>query len=204
MKLDLTLEQFKIIKDAGLHIDEIYLLRLIEEGQSWKCPELAWPIRMSLGLLGLKEYLIDEKLTDKAYLLLGQLEVQVKVTKKEDSLSQWVGVVHEQLQKKLLTLTGRKQKMISGKYSFLCNKVDLEKKLRDVMKKYGELDLNRVQKALERHVDRSHRAGWDRVYLMEYYIMKEGVSRMFTDLDQEDGDDKEITARPLADPKNLF
>lgn len=206
MKLDLTLDEFHTIAEAGLHLDDIYVLRMIEEGVNWESHMLACVVRMSLGRLSVKHYLGGGKLTDKAQLLLGKLRLQVDVVaKKPDSLSSFAMELHAELVDRMIRLTGRKQKMIQDKYAFLCNKTDLETKLRAVIKKYGEIPLPKVRMCLLKHIEKSFKSGWDRVYLMEYFIMKEGVSRMMTALENDEPDEKQGgDTIPLTDPKSLF
>jgi hypothetical protein len=88
--------------------------------------------------------------------------------------------LHKKLQDRLIELTGKKQHVIQGKYSFLCNSKDIQKKLSKVITSYGLKDLNRVEKVLLNYVSKCVKARFDRVQLIEYFIMKDNVSALVT------------------------
>ena len=54
--------------------------------------------------------------------------------------------LHLTLQNKLLSLTGKKQFMVGGKYAFLNNKLDFTNKLKGVISKYKLKDFNKLEK----------------------------------------------------------
>lgn len=206
MKLEVTLEEYKKLSSIGLNLDTLFILRLLEGDKNIRLPERAMA---SVGILRIKGYFEEGVgLTLKGKELLAKLlDGQKQENPQENLAALYCTNLHALLQQKLIQLTGKKQRMIGskGQYSFLCNVIDLEKKLRDVFRKYGSLDLEKVQQVLLRHVERSHKAGWDKVYLMEYYIMKDGVSKMVTDLDNlEDTSPDVELSKPLIDPKSMF
>lgn len=107
-------------------------------------------------------------------------EVMGVVSSKVDNKVDYESL-HRKLKQKLHTLTGKYQKMVQGKYAFLCNSIDMESKLSKVIKKYKLTDFNRIEVLLLRHVDKAWTAKFDKVSLIEYYIEKSGVSQLATD-----------------------
>jgi len=89
--------------------------------------------------------------------------------------------LHKKLQDILIKHTGRKQKMVQEKYSFLCNSTDLKNKILKVVKQYKLTDFNRIEELLVRHVNNSIKRNFDKVFLIEYYIMKDKSSKLATD-----------------------
>lgn len=203
MRLEITLDDFKALTEAGLQLNDLFVLQLIEDQVKWEDHALAWVIRMSLSRLSVKGYLEEGKVTAIGRQLLDNLNMNVITAKPVDLIGEFSRKLHEELASKLVQLTGKRQKMIQGKYSFLCNAMDLEKKLRDVIKRYGPLPVEKMRVCLLRHVEKSHKAGWDRVYLIEYFIMKDNVSRMVTDLENDEPDTSD-EMRQLIDPKTMF
>lgn len=204
MKIDITEAEYKTIREEGLSLDSVLMLLLIEAGNETKYfgdQDVAFS-----GMLKLRGYVQDGKVTNKGKEFLKTIEKErpaAVVELRGEMLTVFVRNLHMELQGKLLSLTGKKQKMLQGKYAFLCNATDLEKKLRDVFKKYGVQDLMKIRGVLLNYIDRCSKMGWEKVSLVEYYLMKNEVSKMMTDLDtfEEVIDDKPA---PLVDPKNLF
>lgn len=207
MKLQITQDEYGIITGAGLMIDHVYVLQMMNntEPSTIAVPESV------VGMLKLKGFISPEaRLTEKAEDLLGQLaqgETSPPVPA-PDILVLFAIDLHAAMQMKLIQLTGKRQKTLSdGKYSFLCNAKDLEKKLRDVWRKYGPFDPQRVGHLLLSYIERCHKSGWKYATLVEYYIMKDGTSKLVTDLEsldeqQTQGAVEEV--RQLIDPKTLF
>ena len=104
--------------------------------------------------------------------------------------------LHEILQNKLEELIGKKQLRIEikgAKYSFLCNAKDLTKKLITVCKAHKLTDLKKVENCLIAHVTRM------KAPLVEYYISKDGVSRLASDYaDWEEGLDNPTGPKPVV------
>lgn len=117
---------------------------------------------------------LNNKLTIEGKQFLLSLEREVLSTDYYSNL-------HKKLQDKLFELTGKKQKMLMGKYYFLCGKEDLRYKLEGVIKKYKLEDKNKIEDILVKYVERCHKAGWDKVHLIEYYISKYNTSKLVTD-----------------------
>lgn len=143
-----------------------------------------------LNLLEIKGYIDKEnKLTPLGENLVIDLQpapVIEIVTGKVPVFTQWIQDVHKKIQVRLIELTGRKQKMLGGKYAFLCNAKDLEKKLKSVISKHALVDYPLIEKILLRYVSKCNQARWEYMQLMEYYIEKDGVSKMVTDMDSAD------------------
>lgn len=204
MKLDVTLEDYKRLISIGLTLDSLFILQLLDQDKNVKLPERAMA---SVGILRIKGYFDEEKgITDKGKGLLGKVELPVDVPDSRITATQiFAKGLHKELQDKLMALTGKKQKVLQGKYSFLCNVTDLETKLVEVRKKYGMSRPNDVRLLLLKYVDRCHKAGWDKVMLVEYYIMKNGTSKLMTDLDNTEDTSPDVElSKPLIDPKSMF
>lgn len=204
MNLDLSPKEYKEIHSVYLDLDILYALKIAGES-----PKLFWnePVFTTAKekLIGLAYLNTDHTLTNKGRTALERFlpEGGKGVTR------DFAETLHAELQELLLRLTGRKQKTLQGgKYSFLCNKIDLYDKLEKISRKYGSLDPARVRNTLLGYVGRCHRAGWDRVTLIEYYILKDNTSKLVTDM--ESVDDQALpsvdgeTTRPLIDPKSMF
>lgn len=204
MKIDITVDEYKTIREEGLSLDSVLMLLLIERGDETRYfGEQDVPFA---GVLRLRGYLEGDKITVKGTQFLKSITRErppVVVEIHNGSLTAFVQNLHVELQQAMIRLTTKKQKMMGGKYPFLCNAVDLEKKIRDVFKIYGVQDLMKVRGVLLNYVDRCSKMGWEKVNLIEYYILKNNVSRLMTDMDtfEEVLEDKPA---PLVDPKDLF
>jgi hypothetical protein len=127
----------------------------------------------SLGYLSL-----NNKLTLEGKNLI---EFEIGIPKYESKVdSDYFVELHKKLQTRLFELTGKKQSMLQGKYAFLCNSKDLQNKLTKVITKYGLKDLNRIEKILLNYVNKCVKARFDKVQLIEYFIMKDNISALAT------------------------
>lgn len=206
MKIDITEGEYKTIREGGLTLDAVLMLLLIEAGNEARYfGEQDVPFA---GVLRLRGYVDGGKITERGKEFLKGIEKErpaAVVELRGEVLTLFVRNLHIELQQKLISLTGKKQKMLQGKYAFLCNATDLEKKLRDIFKKYGIQDLMKVRGCLLNYTIRCAKMAWDKVSLIEYYIMKNDVSRLMTDLDTfEDTGGEDDKPKPLVDPKNMF
>jgi len=123
--------------------------------------------------------------------LLEYADFELKLTKKGQDLLNLCGKpvklnidfvkLHEKLQQELFQLTKKKQKILYGNRAFLCNPKDLESKLLKVNKKYKLNDWVKIEKLLLQYIYTSHKANWEYVKLMEYYIEKSGISQLAND-----------------------
>lgn len=205
MKIDITVDEYKTIREEGLTLDAVLMLLLIgAEDETRYFGEQDVPFA---GVLRLRGYIEKDRITEKGKEFLKTIEKERPIAVVElrgEMLTAFVRNLHIELQQRLVTLTGKKQRMLGGKYAFLCNAIDLERKIRSVFKLYGLQDLMKVRGCLLNYIDRCSKMGWDKVNLIEYYILKNDVSKLMTDLDTfEDVIDDDKPA-PLIDPKNLF
>lgn len=112
------------------------------------------------------------------------IEFEVGIPKYESKVdSDYFVELHKKLQTRLFELTGKKQNMLQGKYAFLCNAKDLQNKLTKVITKYDLKDLNRIEKILLNYVNKCVKARFDKVQLIEYFIMKDNISALATAYD---------------------
>lgn len=137
--------------------------------------------------------------------LAGYADFELKLTKKGEEILAKCGKpvklnvdfvkLHGKLQSELQQLTGKKQKVLQGKYSFLPNAKDLETKLLKVSKKYKLDNWNKIEKLLLQYIYTCHKANWEFVNLMEYYIEKNNSSRLANDYEnfQQQGQEKKTT-----------
>lgn len=116
----------------------------------------------------------NNKLTLKGKQLLDELN---QFEEKSDFYSQ----LHKSLQDELVNLTGKKQKMLQGKYGFIPNPKDLKLRLQKVIKEYQLNDLQKVEKVLLLYVEKCNKARFEYVSTIEYYILKDKSSKLATD-----------------------
>lgn len=131
---------------------------------------------LNLSILELKinNYISDNnKLTLKGK----QLMDSFKISDKEDFYER----LHTKLQEKLIELTGKKQKMLQSKYSFLPNSKDLKLRLQKLIKKYDLQDFERIEKVLLSYIEKCYKTRFEYVQTIEYYLMKNDVSKFVTD-----------------------
>lgn len=99
--------------------------------------------------------------------------------------------LHKKLQLKLFQLTGKVQYRLQGRYNFLPNSTDLRSKLQKVIKKYNIEDTQKIEKVLLKYVYDCYQANFDKVMLVDYYILKNDTSKFITDY--ENFEDKDAT-----------
>lgn len=106
--------------------------------------------------------------------------------------------LHKKLQDKLFELTGKKQQMLQGKYAFLCNKSDLQKRLAKVIKDYKLKDLDKIEKILLNYVTKCVVTRFDKVHLIQYFIIKDGnsiLATIYENYEEEEIDNKISTSK---------
>lgn len=132
-------------------------------------------------------------------------EIIGKVSNKIDISNKW-HELHKELQGELLKLTGKKQAKANGDYPFLCNEQDLQHKLSKVITKYKLTDWEKIKKLLILHVRKAHKQKFEKVFLLQYYVEKNGMSTLASDyenfLDKEEGVVKKEVI--LTNTKELF
>lgn len=132
-------------------------------------------IKGQLDFLKLQEFVSNNnKLTLTGKTLLDQLQ-------KEEVSSDFYGNLHKNLQEKMISITGKKQKMLQGKYAFLPNEKDLKLRLQKVIKEYKLNDLQKIEKVLLLYIEKCNKARFEYTSTVEYYILKDKSSRLATD-----------------------
>lgn len=122
-----------------------------------------------------EDYISDNnKLTLKGKELLDQLQ-------KEEISTDFYSSLHKNLQEKMISLTGKKQKMLQGKYAFLLNEKDLKLRLQKIIKEYQLNDLQKVEKVLLLYIEKCNKARFEYVSTIEYYLTKDKISKFVTD-----------------------
>lgn len=157
----------KVIKETDLDGNEFIYLCFLSNGGNLSFLD---GIRNKVELqLVLKGYLYSTgDFTPKCEKLLKSL----KNTEKPVETDRYVEL-HKKLQDKLVTLTGKKQVKVGGKFNFLPNSMDLKEKLEKVIKKYKLTDWNRIELLLLQYIELCNTKKFDTVQLMFYYILRE-------------------------------
>lgn len=131
----------------------------------------------------------DGELTEKGIIvtdLFKPVAIPIAEQKEAEPLppfSKWVVDLHAKLEQVLVDGIGKKQKVIDKKYSFLCNAKDLESKLKVMISKYKIKDLKKCEKVLERYVRNCIESNFEYTQLVQYYLMKDNVSKFYTDFE---------------------
>lgn len=114
--------------------------------------------------------------------------------------------LHLTLQDKLLSLTGKKQFMVGGKYAFLSNKLDFTNKLKGVITKYKLKDFSKLEKLLILHIEKAVKEKFQYISLMNYYISKDGKSQLYDDYEGYEENEKVVKPEKIEpkEIKNLF
>ena len=141
-------------------------------------------IKVHINKLKEKDYISNNnKLTIKSKELLDQLQ-------KEDINTDFYSNLHRNLQEKMISLTGKKQKMLQGKYAFLPNEKDLKLRLQKVIKEYQLTDFQKIEKVLLLYVEKCNKARFEYTPTIEYYILKDKTSRLVTDYENYSEEDQ--------------
>lgn len=197
-------EKYRKILAEGLLLDHFSLLCNIRDNNSiLEVPR----VQGFINLLTKKGYLQDRVLTDKAKALLeGHLvrkDVEVilpsRVINAGFDYADWVISLHRKCEKRLLEGTGKRQirDKIDGKpYSFLPNSTDLGMAIHRAVKFYKLSDFPKIEKTILAYIDRCIKANkW--FPILGYYIMKNSMSTMVTDMgnidEEESTDNASIT-----------
>lgn len=167
------------IKDKILDLEHVFLLKIIDKYNIYDYKEYILNLEFKLNYLRINGYIDSStipEITNKTKILFTNIDsnkaVKVKYNFKE---------LHKKLQNELFILTGKKQKVISNKYSFLPNFKDLEIKLLKVSNKYKLNDWIKIEKLLLKYIYTCHKANWEYISLMEYYIEKNNTSKLAND-----------------------
>lgn len=195
-------EKYREVLDSGLLLDHYFVLLNIKNGV--KLTESKRVLGF-INLLTKKEYLTDEQeLTEKGLQLISGEEIPQPRSSLLDRVNNriqtqlladfamWASGLHERLQAKLMELTGKKQviaKIDKKSYSFLPNTTDLGKVLRKTMTVYKIDDRAKIEDTIMKYIDKCYQANnW--FPLLMYYINKNGVSNLVTDMENPDETDE--------------
>lgn len=147
-----------------------------------------------ISLLEIKKFVENNEIT----------QLGIKVLKECGSFDKSINYLklHKNLENELITLTGKKQKVLQGTYSFLPNVRDLQKKLDGIILKHKLKDTSKIEKVLIEYVKKCHKKSFDKVQLISYYIEKNGISNFVNDYNNfEEVKEKEENIKEV---KNLF
>lgn len=187
---NLTKEQFISLQNDGISLDFLYIAECIKNGENFVNEGNISHILQGMGRKGiLSNGNVNEQYSSLLVSLRGG---KIKKVKKPDWNIQALGDLYEKLQQKLIELTGKSQITIpfkpgdKKKFSFLCNKIDLENRIIKAIDKYQLTDFSEIEATLIRYIEKCHKSGfW--FPLLEYYILKRGEdgierSRMVTEM----------------------
>ena len=201
----MTITVFNYLIDKGLDCNLYSVLLLLKNNE--ELPKHNLKIQGWLLLLK-KHNLIteDETLTESAHVLLSEID---NLGRKDSfNIDSWTVDLHKKIVAELIKLTGKSQvrSAIRNKtYSFLCNEKDFTKKMKSFLKVYKITDYIKIEKTILRYINTCHKENsW--FPLLEYYILKDGSSKLATDLDSSEEDFepvKEEVKKPI-DSKSLF
>ena len=185
------------LKKENITINRYILLKIIEDCSLSSFKEDYREELVSLKLEGIVNS--DLELTTKGMDLLQSIEG--KKTKSID-----YDKLHLTLQNKLLSLTGKKQFMVGGKYNFLSNKLDFTNKLKGVISKYKLKDFNKLEKLLILHIEKAVKEKFQYISLMNYYISKDNKSQLYDDYEGYEENEKIVKPEKIEpkEIKNLF
>lgn len=112
--------------------------------------------------------------------------------------------IHSKLQTRLKELTGKSQYKVQNKYNFLPSEKDLITALQKVCVKYKLKDVQKIQNLLLLHCEKSVKANFEYTLLLGYYISKNGISALASDMENTEEIVQESEIKPNIDSKNLF
>jgi|SRR6187402_67953 len=131
----------------------------------------------------------SENVTQKGRDVL-ELVFGKEVSKKVDIID--YEALHKKLQAELKQLTGKNQKVLQGKYSFLQNSTDFKARLSKIVKKYKIEDAKRVENVLLAYIYKCYKANFEYCQILEYYLEKHNTSKFYSDyLDFEENKKEE-------------
>ncbi len=187
-------EKYKKILDEGLLLDHYNLLRCVYDKE-----KIVKNSRIMgfMNLLCKKGYIQDGELTDKAkFLLKDAIKITPIIKKgqivdlKSTVYNTWIIDLHKKCEEELSKLVGKKQvrDSINGKfYSFLPNSADLGRIISRVMTAYKLSDLDKIEKTIISYINKCATSkSW--FPILQYYIFKNNMSTMVTDMENIDDD----------------
>jgi hypothetical protein len=193
----------KLIKHPDISVVEYFLLLNIYYNQEEEFLKDNSYNRKFQNLRELGFLALNNKLTLEGKNLI-EFEIgKSDFLKKEETVKEkipenYFDNLHTKLQDKLYNLTGKKQNMLQGKYAFLCNKSDLQKRLAKVIKDYKLKDLDKIEKILLNYVTKCVVTRFDKVHLIQYFIIKDGnsiLATIYENYEEEEIDNKISTSK---------
>jgi hypothetical protein len=193
----------KLIKHPDISVVEYFLLLNIYYNQEEEFLKDNSYNRKFQNLRELGFLALNNKLTLEGKNLI-EFEIgKSDFLKKEETVKEkipenYFDNLHTKLQDKLYNLTGKKQNMLQGKYAFLCNKSDLQKRLTKVIKDYKLKDLDKIEKILLNYVTKCVATRFDKVHLIQYFIVKDGnsiLATIYENYEEEEIDNKISTSK---------
>lgn len=198
--MELINQQIEKIIDKNIDLELIIFLKLCEENNKEYIEKFNKNDDSSKSMYALSQGLIttSENITEKGKKLLNELGM---LCTKIDTSNKW-HELHKELQSHLLKVTGSKQVKANGGYSFLCNEIDLHNKLSKAIVKYKLNDWEKIKKLLLLHINKSYKQRFDKVFLIQYYIEKNGMSTLASDY--FNFDEKEVKKEEIIQNNSNF
>jgi len=191
----------KLIKHPDISVVEYFLLLNIYYNQEEEFLKDTFYNRKFQNLKELGFLALNNKLTLEGKNLI---EFEIGIPKLERKVSDsYFEDLHTKLQDKLYNLTGKKQNMLQGKYAFLCNKSDLQKRLAKVIKDYKLKDLDKIEKILLNYVTKCVATRFDKVHLIQYFIIKDGNSILATIYENYEENEVKDSIEDSPQPKSI-
>ena len=181
--MEVSNEKYGEILEKGLILDHYFLLCKMKRGEKLNSSKR---VQGFINLLSKKGYLISGTLTEKAMLLVEDC-VLSKPSSTGVDVGSWVEKVHKRCKSEIFALTGTYQiraRVEKKTYPFLPNVTDMAKKLGRVIEIYKLKDFEKIEECLINHIRRCNTAKeW--LPLMQYYILKDGLSQLVTDMEDD-------------------
>lgn len=198
--------KYTVILNEGLLLDHYAVLLSLKNGTEMPSSRR---IQGFINLLCKKGYIDDGVLTEKADRILAgesspvieapirtSLSSMLKIKEPDREVNtgfnyaDWVIALHKKCQQRLIEGTGKPQvrDKIDGKpYPFLPNSTDLARVILKVVNAYKLKDFERIEKTILAYIDKCVKTNkW--FPLLNYYIMKNSMSAMVTDMESPDED----------------
>lgn len=167
-----NLETLLKIKELGLSVRYYLLLKLVEDSALFHFRDEYLELIVDMKT---NNFLTNtEQLTTKGSELLAEIE-----GKKKEVFN--YSLLYNRLQLEFVKLTGQKQYMVDGKYAFFPNLKDFGDKLKAIILKYKLKDMEKVEKLLLLHIQKSYKANFKYTTLLKYYISKDNKSMLVDD-----------------------
>lgn len=193
----MKIKTLKLLCDKLLTPNEFAILKILEDNSEYMFKNVFWYTANKTRLITLGYITADgNSLSEKGREFIKSVE---KPKENTDLIT-----VYKDLEKLMIKLTGKRNKIISGKYSFFMNERDFVDKLGKTMEKYKLNDISKVKKCLENHIANSVKAEFKRVTLLNYYISKDNVSILATDYETINDVEAAEVKEELKKVKDLF